>query len=264
MRISIELDRSKAVREEWQAELDRLFPRSECLSWLLLDYLADDKGEAIERFVIYQMVPDHAILPVTRDGLRGPNPDGLGFWRTSPKTGVREWISRAPMGVTRRKWELYQQYHAEARLFWIIQGSGGGHKYRVQDLTERKVRQMCGLSADTPAPGDLPFAEYDWRVADNLLDLDDVRKYTAVANLLARNGDTMDRDERQAAEDARKALLRWWGKQVDEMVDSAGMVGRGGWWARNREHFPYAGEHQLRDEDIQMQQFIEDAPYVGA
>ena len=262
--IALGIDRSKSVRPEWQAELDRLFPRSDCLSWLLLDYMADDKGDPIERYVIYQMVPQSTILPGMRAALEGPHPDTLWEWRLHPIKKVMQRHSTAPLGLTVRKWELYQQYKAEARLFWIIQGSGGGHKYRVTDTTERKVRQMCGLSADTPAPGDLPFAAFDWRVCDNLLDLDDVRQYTAVANLLERDAETMDRDERNAAEDARKALLRWWSKQVDEMVDSAGMVGRGGWWARNREHFPYMGEASLRDEDIQLQQFIEDAPYVGA
>lgn len=264
MSITIGIDRDKRVRPEDQAQLDRYFPRSECLSWLLLDYMACDHGDPVERFVIYQMVPESKILPPMLEALKGPHPDTLWEWRTHPITKQVVRHSTAPMGLTAKNWELYQQYRAQARLFWIIQGSGGGHRYRVNDPIERKVRRMVGLPPDTPYPGELPFAEFDWRVLDNLLDLDDVRKYTRVADLLNRKAEDLDADERDAGEAARTALLRWWGKQVDHMVDEAGMVGRGGWWARNREHFPEAREGFMSDSEIQEQQFVTDAPYVGA
>lgn len=261
---SVELDRSKVVRPEWQATLDRYFPRSLSVSWFVLDYLSDDRGDPIERYVIYQMVPRAVILPHMLAAFEGPHPDTLWDWRLHPITKKMVRYQTGPVGLTVRNWELYQQHHAQARLFWIIQGSGGGHRYRVNDPIERKVRRMAGLPADTPAPGALPFAEFDWRVLDNLLDLDDVRKYTRVADLLNRTGQTMDAEDQQAAEDARYALTKWWAKQVDEMVDSAGMVGKGGWWARHRHAFPYTGEATIQDADVQLEQFITDRPHVGA
>jgi hypothetical protein len=258
-RISIGIQREPPSEYlgEGQAALDRFFPRSDCLSWLLLDWCSDDKGDPIERFVIYQMLPAQYIMPDMLEALKGPHPDMCGYWEMW--RGAKRWHSTAPPGVTGRKWELWREHKCEARMLWIVQGSGGGHRYRVPML-EKKARRMCGLTPDTPPPGDLPYAPPDWRVFENLLDLDDVRKFqTVIADVLNRKPEFYDRVERQAAEDARWALRKWWSRQVDQMIDEAGMR----WWARNRSDFPYSGEDELRKEEIELEQFITDAP-IGA
>lgn len=234
------------VLRDAQRALDSYFPRSDCLSWLLIDWLPDDLGDEIGRFVVYQMVPESRVLPDTRMALYGPDP------LTLPR------LERRP-GITHRKWQLWREHHAEARLFWILQGGGGGHRYRILRPVERKMRRMAGLPPDTPPPGALPFAPPDWRLFDNLLDLDQVRQYVEVAHYADRNADKMDAAERTAAEDGRRAVIKWWARQVDEMVDSAGMVGRGGWWARNRSHFPQAPAGAMADAEIQEEQFVTDS-----
>lgn len=233
-----------------QAELDRFFPRNSVISWLLADWLSDDAGDPIERFVVYQMVPESKVHAEMRYALNGPHPWTLGHWRFG------KWRSSAQPGLTARKWELWRRHRAEARLFWIVQGSGGGHRYRVNDPTEMKIRRQNGLPPDTPSPGALPFAPLDWRVYDNLLDLDQVRRFVYAAEFANRSPGQLEAQERDAAEDARRALVKWWGRQVDEIVDEAGMTGRGGWWGRTRDQFPRGAE--ITDAEQVEEEFITD------
>jgi hypothetical protein len=82
-----------------------------------------------------------------------------------------------------------------AQPMWIIQGDHGGHKVTHSGREQILARAM-GLDADPPAPGSLPYAEWDWRVKRHLVDLDISR--SSFASLTASRRDRQAGQERLA------------------------------------------------------------------
>jgi len=246
--VGMEYDR--VPPQEWQAALDRLFPRMECLTWLELAWFPGEPEDPVERWVIRQMIPEDYILPEMRRALRGPHPRTLGH---RDKTG--KWVSEAYPGLTSYNWHAYRRTRCEARLFWIIQGSYGGHRY-VATPNERKVRRMLKVSPDTPAPGLLPYAEFDWRVAENLLEQDQVRTWFDMLLRYEKRPEDFAQREKQQMQDLRKAVLKWVEDQTDEMVDSRASR----WWAHARTDAPKGSDDCYRNFEIEQEQFITDEP----
>lgn len=269
-----------------QAELDRCFGRQGDdgkLSWLYLDWMGSDYEVPMGRWVIYQMVPRRALVDTDQydilEALEGPHPSKLGYWSDkvemnqwqryvkwktgkSPVLPKRTWISTAPVGLTHRKWELWREFGCEARLYWVIQGHAGGHKYKVTDLIEMQLRELGGLSPDTPSVGALPYASFDSRVIDQLAHLDLEQVYTRCA-LVSRNDATFDADEREMAQKVRTLLLKQWEDQAKEVVDSMGTTGKGGWWSKIRSECPYDPSLE-KEYDAIEQTFMEDVQLAVA
>lgn len=195
----------------WQAELDRTFPRSDRLSWLLVGWYAADevldgqriKVDPVQRWVIWQMTPAAAVPPLIRDYLEGPPPH--------PKHN--------PIPVCREQWDLFRSTGCYAQAYWIIQGERGGHKRRFTDV-EAKVLNARGLPTHPPVPGSLPYAPFDRRVLDKLLELDRARFWNRGIELDERKPEDLDAEHREAAEAARGWLFNWLESQVDAAYDS--------------------------------------------
>jgi hypothetical protein len=259
-----------AAKRAAQAELDRCFGRSENLSWLYADWMSSDYEEVCERWVIYQMMPAKFVIPDIARGLDGPNPQALGFWTKKthytasemwllkktgkvPEQPARVWHSTAMPGVTHRKWHLWREFGCEAKLFWVVQGSAGGHKYKIKDVPEMHARELMGLPPDTPSVGELPYAPFDARVIQQLARLDAERFYVECSNLLQRTPHMLDEDEKAAARKVRKQLYQWWSEQVKESLD----VLPSRWWAERRLDVPLNKANTL-DPDIVQEEFITD------
>jgi len=103
--------------------------------------------------------------------------------------------------VTRQEWELFRMLKAIPKIFWIIQGAHGGHK-RVFDPLEQKYLAMAGLPTDPPAPGALPYAEFDQNVLFQLARRQ--RLHQAAAHL---SPDQAEKDEQLVA--FRRQLVQW-------------------------------------------------------
>jgi hypothetical protein len=286
MTVSIAVQREipggKLAQQAGQAELDRCFGRPGIdghLSWLYLDWMGSDYETPMERWVIYQMIPRRSVGMDMKDALDGPHPSKLGYWTNKVemnqwqryvqwKTGKRPvlpkrtWVSTAPIGLTHRKWELWRAFQCEAQLYWVIQGHVGGHKYKVHDLIEMQLRELGGLSPDTPSVGALPYAPFDTRVIDQLAHLDLEQIYTRCA-LPSRNDTTFTQDERDLAQKVRALLLKQWEDQSKEIVDDLGMTGKGGWWSKLRSECPYDPNLEEEYETIE-QQFMEDVSIHAA
>lgn len=220
------------------------------------------------------MIPRHLIKPDTLVGLEGPAPDTLGYFKNVKQSyqtvkpgchplSARRWVSTAPPNVTQRKWDLYRQFGCEARLFWVIQGGKGGHKYKIKSPHEKKLRKLMGLPADTPYIGQLPFAPFDDRVIDQLISLDEERKQVTFATeLLNRSRETADMAEAAELRSLREQLKKWWSDQVDEAVDLAGMTGPGGYWSRVRSDAPLIRSNAPNKEQID-EEFLTDRPVAA-
>lgn len=167
----------RPVPRAWQDQLAQLTPRGEIAPWLLLAWLAGDPWEPVQRWCLYEMVPlriwvgliqahrargfqrDEILEAVILEALEGQNPRELGHWDDV----LGRYISEAL--VTRQEWELFRQHRAIPKLFWIIQGIGGGHRRHFTPL-ERKYLGLAGLPTEPPAPGDLAYADFDNRVLE--------------------------------------------------------------------------------------------------
>lgn len=179
-------EKTKDTPSEWQAALELIVPRTDRTSWLKIAWMAGKDYEPVQRWVIYEMRAESGLSEVERDGsmlvldgLKGPRPDTHGHWIPANVPGNRRWVSHST--VSQLQWDLYRETKCIPRLFWIIQGSSGGHRWVLSEIEQRFIRAMRGDQDDTriqmPAPGDLPYAPYDRRVEAHILRYDRLRNW---------------------------------------------------------------------------------------
>ena len=165
----------RSAPREWGEQLHQLAPQSEMVPWLRLAWLSGDPWEPVQRWCVYEMVPLRiwwGIIQAHRSRgkrpeeiweyeilrhLQGPDPRGMGHWDSV----LGKYVTEAE--VTRQEWQMHREFKAVPKLFWIIQGDQGGHKRHFSPI-EQKYLKMLRLPEDPPAPGDLPYAEFDSRV----------------------------------------------------------------------------------------------------
>lgn len=229
MNAAVGIDYTRTPPEAWERALGRLAPPSERLSWLKLAWLASDTelirhrehGQVlnvtkrivpIERWVIYQMVPHRA----TPSSVWAPEQRVL-FDRAAKRfvTDPRYPLQLYRENMSRYQWELFLATGQYGQLLWVIQGSHGGHRRRF-DRIEQKVLQLNGLPTDPPAPGDLPYADFDRRVLEKLAELDRVRFWKKAIDYCERSTDD---EERAAEQHFRGNLWQWLESQVEQHVD---------------------------------------------
>lgn len=138
----------RPVPPEWEARLREISPISQEISWLCLKW-----HPAVERWMVYEMVPDKHIPVGTRAELEGAHPHTLEEWARV---------------ITPWQWEAYRKYRCFARLAWIIQGHHGGHKVTFSEV-DKELCRAAGLPTEPPAFGSLPYAPFDERVVRQLV-----------------------------------------------------------------------------------------------
>lgn len=159
----------------WQSQLDELFPHSEHTTWMKLVWVAGDDWEidgvhqGIERFYIFEMIPQQYV-----------DPDMLFELRDMPRPVVRyDAVMKTLTGddrfVTRLQWDLFKETGCLGKPFWILQGSNGGHQRWFTTL-EKQFLELQSLPTSPPLPGTLPYAPFDKRVVDKLVQHDRLRK----------------------------------------------------------------------------------------
>lgn len=208
------------VPRDWETQLAELAPRSDQTTWLKLIWEEGYPWERVERFIIYEMIPAHAVDAEILAQLQ----------RATPPQGrydavLEEFIPEDGCMITKRAWRLYQEFQCWGRPYWVIQGSRGGHK-RWFNNTERQMLKLAGLPQDPPAPGDLDYAPFDERVVTQLVKHDLLRDEQGRirAALGKRKIQTLVgfRGKEEAdAQTFRKLLLDWLGDQVAEVAPDA-------------------------------------------
>src|SRR3990167_4026661 len=189
--VKVGLEYDRPVPEAWERAVWAVAPPSNFLSWLRLVWEPGDVWEPVERWMIYQMRAPRFVRPEMLKELRGPSPRSTGHYCT--------------------RW-------------WCIQGDQGGHRHRL-DRIEAKVSRLHNGPNDTPAPGDLPYADFDSRVFHKIVQLDRVRMWKGVTDFVSRNHAQMDAEERDEGERAQWAMWGWLGSQVKRTVDKIGKSG---------------------------------------
>lgn len=211
---------TRDVPRGWQEELDRLFPRDDVFAWLKIEWWAGERfkvwhpgqfwqieEQRVQRWVIYQMSLPGNIPDLVLPDLEGPHPRLRGHWE--PRT--REWVSDC--NVSREQWELYRSTGCYAQPFWVIQGDQGGHKRRFTPL-ESRLLKANGHPGDPPFPGDLPYAELDNRVFDQLLRYDRLRRTNRNLALAKHRADYRQQGKQEAQQAFNAGMLDWLERQV--------------------------------------------------
>lgn len=163
----------------WQAELEAIVPRSDRVSWLKIAWHPGIFYSPLSRWVIYELEPNlDRIGPEILADIQGASPRSRGSWVPDPSIpeslGGHRWVSDSLHSLT--QWELFRATNCYPVLFWIIQGHNGGHVWRLDRIKQRFMLAINGT--DVPNPGDLPYAEWDQRVAQQIIRYDRLRKWT--------------------------------------------------------------------------------------
>lgn len=228
VRYAVNFEYSRDVPEAWERSLWTIAPPSNFLSWLKLRWESGDQWEPIQRWMIWQMRHPKFVRPDLLAELKGPSPRskghycGAGYCLCPVKKNA--WRGGAARQIDYAQWKLFQETGHYGTRWWCIQGSHGGHRHRLTPI-EAKISRINRGPSDTPAPGDLPYADYDLRTFRKVAQLDRVRMWKGVAEYAERNHDTMDQEEQDEATQARWALWQWLESQVKQSVDGMGKIG---------------------------------------
>ena len=174
-----------------------------------------DEWQPVQRWVVWHMRPEGIIPSIHKASLLGPHPRSTGSYSRE----LGRWDSRLPCTVDRATWEVFRETGCYGQRYWVIQGKGGGHKY-AYTRTEEKIAALHGGDPEPPAPGDLPYAEFDSRVVAKLADLDRFRAWHMVADYCERNWDDLDREERDEAAAAQALIWRHISGKLDDAIEA--------------------------------------------
>lgn len=199
----------------WAREVHRIAPRSDRYSWLHLVWVAGDPWAPIQRWCLYQMVPKRLTPPWIAAWLNGPNPRTMGYW--SPKH--QEWVSKAPP-ISELQWRLWREVGGYGQLWWVIQGEAGGHRASLSDF-ELKLVKLRGYNGPWPEPGDLPYAPYDGRVSERVMQFDKMQSYRMMAEFAERSPEQLESEEHDVAAMMRQQLGTWLYSQIEGAVESS-------------------------------------------
>lgn len=200
----------------WQQELERIAPRSDDISWLLLRWEPGDPWERAERWVVWQMRPFHRANPMVRQDLVGRSPRDRGrFDRV-----LGEFVPDPDCNVSLQQWRLYRETGCYGTPYWIVQGRQGGHKRRWDRVESALIRMHTQTDdPDPPAIGDLPYCPFDQRVVQKLELLDRVKLAKITIDMVRRNPDIMDADDQRARAELEDQIVGWMRSQMQPHVE---------------------------------------------
>lgn len=207
----------RAPEPAWVAALRAFSPPSAAHSWLHLAWEPGDPWEPVERWMLYQVIPEARVRPEVLAELRGPDPRSRGHYcGPTSLCGCPAhkrpdcWVGGLARLANRTEWRLYREtaalgFAGWARAFWVIQGAEGGHP-RAYTETEAALAELADppLPNEPPVPGELPYADPDERVWAA------VRQYDRLARgarLLAQTADDLAAEDRAAAVAVRQGIL---------------------------------------------------------
>lgn len=251
----------------WQADLERLSPRTDDSHWLKIHWFAGWEYEPVQRWRIFEMVPaPYRGLPQEwLDDLQGlsPRDPKNGEWITEgfkvldEGEKTKRWMSWSSVDFD--QWTLFQETRCFAVPTWIIQGDKGGHRWRLSTAELGFLQDQGITDPELPLPGDLPYADYDQRTFTQLAEFDKLRKWNLTTNWDDRGmnktvAGIWVRSERQTAErEYNTRLLAHLGAQIETAVSDMSRVNIPG-----LSELPRGDHYYNRDEDAEDRTFIED------
>jgi hypothetical protein len=209
----------REVPADWEAQLAELSPPTSKFTWLKLLWEPGYPWEHVERFLIYQMVPERAMTSELQRGvleqLQHPLPPSkMGNYYD---TVLGAFVNNPDCLITERAYWLYRDTGCWGRPYWVIQGDHGGHKRWFSEV-EKKFLRLAGLPSESPAPGDLPYAPFDNRVLEQLTAQDLMRhEQSDLRFRKAKLGGVYDAKYDADEVAFREKLVAWLNTQVAQM-----------------------------------------------
>jgi hypothetical protein len=211
----------------WQAELDRLAPPGQGLQSLFLYWEPGYAWEPVERWIVGRVWPKYLVpLHLQRAWFEGPNPATEGYWDRKSATWVPTGAGRF---ISRRQWQFWQDHKQVLEPYWVIQGTGAGHRYRLTH-PERVISRVHGGPPEAPAPGDLPYATMDMRTLGLLGQRDRMRMHLNTLQHLEREGERLDPEDAMALDAMRSEVWGWLSQQAGEWAEMAASQAARGLW----------------------------------
>ena len=176
-------------------------PISEHHSWLAFRWFAEKA-----RWVLYECVPNAYIEDSMRAELEGEHPDRLEDWARI---------------VSAYQWEMYRTHKVHARPCWIIQGTKGGHLVEYDEPTKELMRSL-ELPTNPPEPGDLPYADFDERVVQQIVRMSKLTKVKNDLSEFKRKHGTTEGHKRtynEALRQAREQYVKYLNAQLEDGDD---------------------------------------------
>lgn len=259
----------RPVPPEWQAALESIVPKSDRVPWLKIAWMPGMPYEPVQRFVIYEMVPIVTLpsgecnIPEDRlADIRGQSPRERGHWENDASVpGGKRWASHSFHSLL--QWQLYRETGCYPLLFWIIQGDKGGHVWRLDAVTKNFRLSLDGV--DVPNPGELPYAEWDMRVADQIGRYDRLRRWNQLMQTpwtdrqlnkteagLWVDKETWDLEKEYAAE-----MLKFLDAQIEDAVRDIPRALLPGW-----SDLPEGDRYYDKDRDELERALIEDTSHA--
>lgn len=241
----------------WQAELERIVPRSSRVPWLKLVWQPGMPYEPVQRWEIYEMMPLLEYVPYEiRAACQGPNPREVGDWvELPPRSGNYRWITDSLLSLT--QWKLFRETNCYPARFWIIQGERGGHKWKLSAAEKNFLQSFTGNEVDTPCSGDLPYAAWDRRVAAKILQHDRLRRWKFATPWDGRQtnrtkaGLWVKRDRLEEERLFAEKMLEYLESQVSDVVSDIPRTLLPGW-----SDLPEGDHYYNKDEDQLDEQLV--------
>jgi hypothetical protein len=99
----------------------------------------------------------------------------------------------------------------------VIQGDEGGHK-RWFSPVEKKFLKLAGLPPEPPAPGDLPYAEFDDRTMKRLQEWDLMKgQHSGLRRRRSLLQGLYSSRQEEEEQKFRIALVKWLAEQVTQL-----------------------------------------------
>lgn len=195
---------------EWMAQLRAISPESLQHSYLIPGWLQGSEKAPVERWVLYEAIPDPLIPPDMRELLAGTP-----YWKM-PKGRQH---GRRTM-VSAYQYDMYRKHRVWVRPFWCLQGENGGTPARYSEMEEAILRGE-NQPTDPPAPGSLPFAPWDGRVEREIQKRDVLYKLGMSIDRLRKGADNEQlKAETAAAEkEFRKRFLGWFSNRLEAQAE---------------------------------------------
>lgn len=262
----------RATPPVWQERLESVVPRNEKLSWLYIRWEPGDLWEPINRWVIWQIRPIEATRIEYVIALKGPSPRSTGHYCAAGYCACPRkrnyWVDGPSSArfIDKATWDVFHETGGYGTRWWAIQGPNGGHRYRL-DKWEAKVARIHGFPPDTPAIGDLPYAEFDERVIEHIVKYDNVRQWKHCMEYAQQHPNKLDEIERDGAIRAQEELWKWMETQAAFRVDSMTKAEANALRDHARDMTPvgaHIGQPRLPEDDPEHihQSFIYDHPDI--
>jgi hypothetical protein len=250
-------EHDRTAPREWGEMLAVIAPPSNYLTSLHIRWEPGDRWDPIQRWMIWQLRPPQFVRKDVLAELRGPDPRSKGHYCApgyclcNMKTNT--WRGGAAGLIDREQWKLYRETGCYGTRWWCVQGHNGGHRHRL-DETESRTSLLFGGKSDTPVPGELPYADFDYRTFHKVAEMDRVRAWKMVIRYCDRNHDQMDAEEFEAKKEAQTLLWGWLSSQTSRSLDSISRKD----WAEFREAVPRGvGQKDTTNYEQIQQEFIE-------